>query len=150
MFFSLTVAVPVLLQSLQMWWKWHVPLQILPTASFLACTNMSFTFSLPLWLHALSSLSLPHVCPCMLEYAALWISGCPHEQRMYPNPLVSLSAAVLIVCWEKLVNRWTEKELMRNFCQFYWHLKYCLLIFLHAARFVHMMNIIISAHWTLC
>lgn len=24
----------------------------------------------------------------MLEYAALWISGCPHEQRMYPNPLV--------------------------------------------------------------
>lgn len=37
-------------------------------------------------------LSLPHVSLCVLEYAAVWISGCPHEQRMYPNGIVSFSA----------------------------------------------------------
>lgn len=40
----------------------------------------------------------------MLEYAALWISGCPHEQRMYPNPLVPF-LLLFRVNLEKLVKR---------------------------------------------
>lgn len=42
----------------QMCWKWHISLQSVSSAFFLACTNMSFTFSPPpLWLHALFSSS---------------------------------------------------------------------------------------------
>lgn len=42
------------------------------------------------------SLCPPCLSLCVLDYAALWISGCPHEQRMYPNHNPRVSFLLLL------------------------------------------------------
>lgn len=70
-----------------MHWKLEMslPMQSVSTTSPLACTNMSFIFSPPSSLTACSAVLCLSLMPlrCVVEYAAVWISGCPHEQRMY-------------------------------------------------------------------
>ncbi len=48
-----------------------------------------------------------------VDYAALWISGCPHKQRMYhprPSDLWTITSCVILKSWQEW---WEKREICR-------------------------------------